>query len=86
MANGQEAKHFQETTGETTRWTNSLFGGMPTFQISPSYASAPLLQWIADAYSLWLPSPANLLFIMMLGFFIMGLSLKMRWYVSLLAQ
>ncbi|MBD5231233.1 MAG: YfhO family protein [Bacteroidales bacterium] len=83
IANGQEAKHFQETTGETTRWTNALCGGMPTFQISPSYASAPLLNWIAKAYSLWLPSPANLLFIMMTGFFIMALCMKMRWYVAL---
>lgn len=83
LANGQEAKAFHEKTGETTRWTNSLFSGMPTFQISPSYASAPLLNWIAKAYSLWLPSPANLLFIMMTGFFIMGLCLKMRWYVAL---
>lgn len=84
LANGQEGKAFQEATGETTRWTNSLLGGMPNFQIAPSYSSAPLLNWFAKAYSLWLPSPANLLFIMMLGFFIMGLCMKMRWYVALL--
>jgi len=34
-----EAKMYKEATGETTYWTNSLFGGMPMFQISPSYAS-----------------------------------------------
>ena len=34
---GQEAKEYYEQTGERTRWTNSLFGGMPTYQISPSY-------------------------------------------------
>lgn len=83
IANGQEAKAFHEQTGRTTRWTNALFGGMPTFQIAPSYASAPLMNWIAKAYSLGLPSPANLLFILMLGFFIMGLCMKMRWYVAL---
>ena len=36
---GQEAKEFHDRTGETTRWTNALFGGMPTYQISPSYDS-----------------------------------------------
>ena len=37
-ANGQEAKVYNEShNGEVTRWTNSLFGGMPTFQIAPSY-------------------------------------------------
>lgn len=83
IANGQEGKEFHENTGETTRWTNSLFSGMPNFQIAPSYASAPLLNWIAQAYQLWLPAPANLLFIMMTGFFIMGLCMRMRWYVAL---
>lgn len=83
MANGQEVKQYKEETGHQSRWTNSLFGGMPNFQIAPSYDSAPLLEWVGKIYSLGLPSPANLIFIMMLGFFIMGLCLKMRWYVSL---
>ena len=83
MANGHEGQLFTEQTGETTRWTNSLFGGMPNFQISPSYASSPLLNWIGKAYGLWLPAPANLLMAMMLGFFIMGMCMQMRWYVSL---
>ena len=34
IAIGQEGKAFREATGETTRWTNSLFSGMPNFQIS----------------------------------------------------
>ena len=32
---GQEATQYREETGEYTRWTNSLFGGMPTYQIAP---------------------------------------------------
>ena len=83
VANGQEGKAFTEATGETTRWTNSLFSGMPNFQISPSYASNSMLGWIAKLYTLWLPSPANLLFSMMLGFFIMSLCMKMKWPTAL---
>ena len=83
IANGQEGKAFYEATGETTRWTNSLFSGMPNFQIAPSYPANTALTWVAKAYSLWLPAPANLLFIMMLGFFIMGLSFKLKWYYAL---
>ena len=30
----QEAKNFYEKTGERTLWTNSMFGGMPTYQIN----------------------------------------------------
>lgn len=84
VANGQEAAAFAEATGETTRWTNSLFSGMPTFQISPSYGSSKLISTVERAYSLWLPNPANLVFIMMLGFYILMLAMRTRWYVALL--
>lgn len=85
LANGQEGKAYHEATGETTRWTDSLFGGMPNFQIAPSYPANDLLTWIGKVYMLGLPSPANLLFGMMVGFFIMCLCLKMKWQTSLFA-
>lgn len=84
LANGQEGKAFKEATGETTRWTDALFGGMPTYQINPEYPVNSMLGWAGKIYTLWLPSPANLLFGMMIGFFIMCLCLKMRWYEALL--
>lgn len=40
---GQEAKEYFDKTGERTRWTNALFGGMPTYQLSPSYQSTDTL-------------------------------------------
>lgn len=86
LAVGHEAKVFEETTGETTRWTNSLFGGMPMFQISPSYSSNQLFSWIATFLSLGLPSPANILFLMMIGFFILMMSMKIRWYIALIGS
>lgn len=86
IANGQEGKAYYEATGETTRWTNSLFGGMPNFQISPSYPANSLLGWIGNAFMLFnLWPPANLLFALMFGFFIMCLCMKMKWYTSLFA-
>lgn len=84
IAIGQEAKTFNEATGETTRWTNSLFGGMPTFQISPSYPSNSLFSWLESVLTLGMPFPSGILFLMMLGFFILLMSMKMRWYVSLI--
>lgn len=58
---------------------------MPNFQIAPSYPANTTLSWIGRAYSLWLPAPANLLFAMMLGFFIMCLCFGCKWYNSLFA-
>ena len=83
IANGQEAKAFAESTGEVTRWTNSLFSGMPTFQISPSYESTKLISWVNKVYGLGLPAPANLIFMMMIGFYILMLAFKVKWYVAL---
>lgn len=85
IANGQEGKAFHEATGETTRWTDALFGGMPNFQIAPSYPANEALGFVGRAFSLWLPAPANLLFAMMLGFFIMGLCFGLKWYNALFA-
>ena len=68
---GQEAKEYYEQTGERTRWTNSLFSGMPTYQIAPSYDSTAPLQWTQKVYQLFLPSYVNLTFILMLGFYIL---------------
>ena len=84
IAIGQEAKAFTEATGEVSRWTNSLFSGMPTFQISPSYPSSGLYKWINTVMGLGLPSPSSLIAMMMVGFFILLLSMKMRWYVALI--
>ncbi len=86
IANGQEGKAFHEATGETTRWTNSLFGGMPNFQIAPSYPAGKAIGWIWNVYTLGLPSPANLLFAMMAGFFIMCLCFRFKWHNALFAS
>lgn len=85
IANGQEGKAFHEATGESTRWTDALFGGMPNFQIAPSYPANEALSFVGRAFSLWLPAPANLLFMMMAGFFIMGLCFGLKWYTALFA-
>lgn len=68
---GQEAAQYHEQTGERTRWTNSIFGGMPTYQISPSYDSTQPLQWVQKVYQLFLPNYVCLTFILMLGFYIL---------------
>lgn len=68
---GHEAAVYYEQTGERTRWTNALFGGMPTYQISPSYDSVKPLQWVQKAYQLFLPTYVHLTFILMLGFYIL---------------
>ena len=71
----KEIADFRDTTGEEALWTNSMFGGMPAYQISVKYA-ANLLQYVNDALWLGLPSPANLLFLGMLGFYLLLITLR----------
>ena len=68
---GQEVHAYREQTGERSRWTNSLFGGMPTYQISPSYDSTESLRTAEKVYHLFLPKYVWLTFIMMFGFYIL---------------
>ena len=81
---GQEATEYYEATGERTRWTNSLFGGMPTFQIAPSYDTTQPLNWVEKAYRLFLPEYVQLTFILMLGFYILMRAFGMSAWLSAL--
>ena len=68
---GQEISEYRQQTGETSRWTNSLFGGMPTYQIAPAYNSGKVLDQVANAYHLWLPDYVWYLFAYLLGFYLL---------------
>lgn len=83
-AAGQEAKEYYERTGERTRWTNSMFSGMPTYQISPSYNSTDTLKKVSNVYELWFPEYVRLAFIMLLGFYILLRAFGMSPWLSAL--
>ncbi len=83
-ANGQETKAFQEQTGEKSWWTDALFGGMPTFQISPSYEGTTMLNPASALYRLYFPTPVSWVFLLMLGFFLLMLAFKVKWYYAVL--
>lgn len=69
---GVEMNEYREKhNGERTRWTNTLFSGMPTYQLAPSYDSTDTLSNIKQVYSLGLPEVVSYVFIMLLGFYIM---------------
>ena len=68
---GEESRQYKERTGEITRWTNSVFGGMPTYQTAPSYESSTTLNHVLSAYHLWLPENVWYVFAYLLGFYIL---------------
>ena len=68
---GQELTQYEQRTSEVTRWTNSVFSGMQTYQISPSYNSTDGLSAVMSAYHLWLPDYVWFIFAYLLGFYIL---------------
>ncbi|MGL4852567.1 MAG: YfhO family protein [Phocaeicola sp.] len=81
---GEEAKNYLNETGERTRWTNALFGGMPTYQTSPSYNSTDLLKGVENLYHLYLPTYVWYVFALLLGFYILLRAFDFsRWMAAL---
>ena len=78
----KEIVDFREKTGEEPLWTNSMFGGMPAYQISVKY-SANLIQYVDDIMRLGLPRPADWVFLYMLGFFILMLTLRVNPWIGM---
>lgn len=84
---GQEAAEYSQThDGERTRWTNALFGGMPTYQIAPSYDSNVPVNFVEKAYHLWLPDYVWYLFAYLLGFYILLRAFNFRQYLAALGS
>lgn len=81
---GQEASEYMQRTGERTRWTNALFGGMPTYQTAPSYDSTDTLQTAVNAYHLWLPENVWYVFAYLLGFYILLRAFNFKQWLAML--
>ena len=77
----KEISDFRENTGEEALWTNSLFSGMPAYQISVKY-SANLIKYVDKVISLGFPRPANLLFLYLLGFYLLLVSLNIDYRIA----
>ena len=83
---GQEQTEYLEKTGERTRWTNSLFGGMPTYQLAPSYDSQDTLIGISWLYRLGLPEFVWYVFVYLLGFYILLRAFDFRQHLAALGS
>ena len=73
---------FRKDTGEETYWTNSAFGGMPTYQLGAKYPHNYIKK--LDLSLRFLPRPADYLFLYLLNFFILLLVLKVDYKLAAL--
>ena len=77
----QEIVDFKAKTGEQSLWTNSMFGGMPAWNIGVPQNSN-LFVYVNKWLRLRLPSSLGAVFISMLGFFILLLVLDCSIWIS----
>ena len=85
IGQGQEQREYMERhDGERTRWNISMFSGMPSYQMSPTYNSSKPLDAAKKVYSLFLPEYVYLLFIMLFGFYILMRAFKASPLISAL--
>lgn len=78
----REINEFREQTGKEALWTNSMFGGMPAFQISVRWAYN-VANVFHEILTLGLPRPADMIFLYFAGFFIFLLLLKINLWLAL---
>ncbi len=76
----KEAKDFNKSHNEQTMWTNSMFGGMPTYQISATNESNLFLK--IDRATRLLKKPAYFIFVAFIGFYVLLLSFKLNWKLA----
>lgn len=78
----KQQKDFKAETGEETYWTNSAFGGMPTYQLGAKYPHNYIKK--LDLALRFLPRPADYLFLYLLCFYVLLLTLKVDFKLAVL--
>lgn len=79
----KEAWDYYKATGDLPMWTNSMFGGMPSYVIftGPSTNRIGVLN---KALTLWLPNPADMFFVLMLGMYIFLAVVDVKYWIRIM--
>ena len=83
---GQEGIEYLQKTGERSRWTNALFGGMPTYQMAPSYGTTDRTTTVVNAYHQWLQVYVWMVLAYLLGFYILLRAFDFRQHLAVLGS
>jgi hypothetical protein len=78
----KELLDYRADTGNETYWSDSMFGGMPTYQMGSQF-KGDIIKKI-DSNLNFLPRPVNYLFLLFAGFFLLGMVAVRNWKYALL--
>ena len=82
----QQSIEFFEKYGSYPLWTNSMFGGMPTFQILIAAKYNIGILGLHQLFTLFLPSPASLFFLSCICFYILTQVVKLKPWVGIIGS
>ncbi len=77
----KEQNDFRKKTEQEPYWTNSAFGGMPTYQLGANYPHNYIKK--LDRLIRFLPRPADYLFLYLIGFYILLCCLKVDFRLAI---
>ena len=78
----KELLDYRAKNGEETYWSDAMFGGMPTYQTGAQFRG-DVIKYVDNALN-FLPKPANYLFLLFAGFFLLGMTAVRNWKYALL--
>lgn len=78
-------KYSKDHDGEHTLWTNSMFGGMPSYQILMNYPGNKV-NYLGQLLGLNIPNPAGSLMLMLVSFYILLLTFKVDKWLAVLGS
>jgi hypothetical protein len=78
----KEITDYRTLNGEEALWTNGMFSGMPAYQISVKHGSNYMAK-IGEFMRLGLPVPVGILFVTMLGFYILGMCMRIKPWIAI---
>ena len=78
----REIQNHRINYDEETQWTGTSFSGMPSYQ-SGLKSNGNLIQYVDKALQLGLPRPMNMLFMYLIGFYILLLTLKIDYKLAI---
>lgn len=82
----QGSFEYKETHGNFPLWTNSMFGGMPAYQIALDAYNPLPIGYMHYVFTLFLPKPFSFFFLLCIGFYFLTQVFKVNYRLGILGS
>ena len=83
----KELTDFHKNTNEYSQWTNSMFGGMPAYNVGPYHTVKDIYYWFTRFFKFGLPLyTLGIVFSYLIAFYFLMIALKIKPWLALLGS